>query len=269
MSRIFRLSLMVVALEFLAVSLTPGIIQAEEDAAKKGLEIAVKVDKADKGFKDQHVELVMTLKDAHGRESVRHMRTKTLEVDGDGDKVLIVFDRPRSVAGTKFLSFTHKSGADDQWLYLPKLKRVKRISSNNKSGPFMGSEFAFEDIASVEVEQYTYRFLRDEEYKGQACHVVEFDPVDENSGYSKQEVWIDQDRLIPLQTDFYDVKNMHVKKLTFDGYKQYQGKFWRAAVMHMVNLQTKKSTRLEFTNYKFGNSFSKRDFDIAALKRAR
>jgi len=252
-----------------AASAIPSAVRAAEDAAKKGLEIARKVDKADRGFKDQQVELVMTLKDAHGRESVRHMRTKTLEVDGDGDKVLIVFDRPRSVAGTKFLSFTHKSGADDQWLYLPKLKRVKRIASNNKSGPFMGSEFAFEDISSVEVEQYTYRFLRDEEYKGRACHVIELDPVDENSGYSKQEVWIDRERLIPLQTDFYDVKKMHVKKLTFDGYKQYQGKFWRVAEMFMENLQTKKSTRLQFTDYSFDNKFSDRDFNISALKRAR
>jgi hypothetical protein len=64
------------------------------------------------------------------------------------------------------MTFTHKIGPDDQWLYLPAIKRVKRISSNNKSGPFMGSELAFEDLSSQEVEKYTYKFIKKENLNG-------------------------------------------------------------------------------------------------------
>ncbi len=75
----------------------------------------------------------------------------------DGDKSLFVFDEPRDVQGTAFLIHAHREDADDQWLYLPALKRVKRISSANRSGSFMGSEFAYEDMTAQEVEKFTYR----------------------------------------------------------------------------------------------------------------
>ena len=132
----------------------------------------------------------MDLRNRHGPESRRQLRNQTLEMNDDGDKSLVIFNEPRDVKGTAFLSFTHKSGPDDQWLYLPALKRVKRISSNNKSGPFMGSEFAYEDISSQGVEKYTYKYLQDEDYNGMSCFVIERYPVDEKSGYKRQVVWI-------------------------------------------------------------------------------
>ena len=104
------------------------------------------MDRRDNGFKDFKVDMEMILRNRHGQESKRVIRLKTLEDPGDGDKSMSIFDEPRDVKGTAFLSYTHKSGSDDQWLYLPALRRVKRIASDNKSGSFMGSEFAFEDI---------------------------------------------------------------------------------------------------------------------------
>ena len=103
--------------------------------AERGLEIAMEADRRDTGFGDNTANLLMTLRNAHGEESVREIRNRTLEVDGDGDKSLVIFDQPRDVAGTAFLNYTHRDGPDDQWLYLPALRRVKRISSSNKSGP--------------------------------------------------------------------------------------------------------------------------------------
>ena len=128
----------------------------------------------------------MILKNKQGQESTREIRSKTLEVDGDGDKSMTIFNKPNDVKGTALLSFTHKQGPDDQWLYLPALKRTKRIASDNKSGPFMGSEFAFEDIASQEVEKYTYKFLRDDSLGEMDVFVFERYPVDKKSGYTRQ-----------------------------------------------------------------------------------
>lgn len=235
----------------------------------RGLAIATEADKRDTGFKDSTAELQMILKNRHGDTSTRYMRSKTLEVKGDGDKSLVIFDQPRDVKGTAFLSFTHKTGPDDQWLYLPALKRVKRISSNNKSGPFMGSEFAYEDIASQEIEKYAYKYLRDETLEDQKTFVIERDPTDPKSGYTRQVTWIDQKHYRPLKIDFYDRKNELLKTLTYHDYKQYLDKYWRADRMEMVNHQTGKATTLVWTDYKFANGLKDRDFDKNSLKRAR
>ena len=248
-----------------AMSPSPEVDTAEE----KGLAIAIEADKRDTGFKDFTAELIMILRNRHGQESIRDMRSKTLEVDDDGDKTMIIFNNPRDVKGTAFLSYTHKSGLDDQWLYLPALKRVKRIASNNKSGPFMGSEFAYEDIASQEVEKYSYKYLRDEEYEGQVCFVIERYPVDKKSGYTRQVVWIDKAEYRAQKIDYYDRKNDLMKTLTFKKYQQYLDQYWRSDEMHMVNHQTGKSTKLIWNDYKFANGLTPRDFDKNSLKRVR
>ena len=100
-----------------------------ETPEEKGLAIAVEADKRDTGWVDQAADLEMILTNKHGQSSQRTMRIKTLEVEGDGDKSLTIFDNPRDIKGTAFLSHTHALKPDDQWLYLPALKRVKRISS--------------------------------------------------------------------------------------------------------------------------------------------
>ncbi|HIE54069.1 MAG TPA: outer membrane lipoprotein-sorting protein, partial [Chromatiaceae bacterium] len=192
-----------------------------------------------------------------------------LEVEGDGDKTLIVFDEPRDVKGTALLTFSHKVEDDDQWLYLPALKRVKRIASRNKSGPFMGSEFAYEDLASQEVEKYTYKYIRDDEYEGRPVFVIERYPVSQYSGYTRQLVWVDKERYIPLKISFYDRKNSLLKTLVFRSYKQYLDRYWRAGEMFMENHQTGKSTLLTWKDYRFRTGLTDADFTRNSLKRAR
>ncbi|MEZ5504416.1 MAG: outer membrane lipoprotein-sorting protein, partial [Halioglobus sp.] len=158
---------------------------------------------------------------------------------------------------------------DDQWLYLPALKRVKRISSADKSGPFMGSEFAYEDLSSTEVEKYRYNYLRDESLDGEPCFVVERVPVDENSGYTKQVTWIDQSEYRMRRIDYYDRKGELLKTMTLSDYAQYLDKYWRPATTSMVNHQTGKSTTLLFSDYQFQSGFSDNDFSRDALSRVR
>jgi outer membrane lipoprotein-sorting protein len=240
-----------------------------ETAEEKGLAIAREADRRDSGWGDQTADMVMVLRNRQGEESVRSIRTRNLEVQGDGDKGLSIFDEPADVKGTAFLSHTHAREADDQWLYLPALKRVKRISSANKSGPFMGSEFAYEDLTSQEVEKYTYKWLRDEMLDGRDTFVVERYPVYEHSGYTRQVAWIDKQMYQMLKVEFYDRKNVLLKTLTFKGYHQYLDRYWRANRMFMVNHQTGKSTDLTWRNYQFKTGLGDRDFDRNALKRAR
>jgi len=236
----------------------------------KGLRVTIEADKRDSGFKDFAADMEMVLKNRHGQKSTRLIRVRTLEVENDGDKSLTIFDTPRDVKGTAFLNYTHKKGDDDQWLYLPALKRVKRISSRNKSGSFMGSEFAYEDISSQEIEKYTYRWLRDESLDGRECFVVERYPVDtKSSGYTRQVVWIDKDEYRQRKVEYYDRKKSHLKTLIFSGYNRYLDRFWRAGKMVMVNHQSGKSTELYWKNYKFQAGLKARDFNKNSLKRAR
>jgi len=240
-----------------------------ETAEEKGLTIAIEGDRRDTGFHDFKADMSMLLKNKQGKESLRQMGTRSLEVNGDGDKTLIVFDQPRDVKGTALLTFSHSDGNDDQWLYLPALKRVKRISSRNKSGPFMGSEFAYEDLSSQEVEKYHYKYIKNEMLDGQDMFIIERDPVDENSGYTRQVVWVDVAEYRPFKMDFYDRKNQLLKTLVFNNYKQYLGQYWRAAEMYMENHQTGKSTLLSWTNYQFKTGLEESDFSRNGLKRAR
>ena len=109
------------------------LLATAQTAEEKGLEIVSKAIESDRGFGSSTVDLKMILKNKNGQLSERTLSNKTLELDEDGDKSMIVFTSPRDIKGTSTLTFTHKQGADDQWLFLPSIKRTKRISSNNKS----------------------------------------------------------------------------------------------------------------------------------------
>ena len=240
-----------------------------QSATEKGLEIAQEADKRNTGWQDTTAEMTMILRNSRGEESVRALRVKTLEMENDGDKSLTIFDEPKDVSGTALLTFSHKSEPDDQWLYLPALKRVKRIASRNKSGPFMGSEFAFEDLSSQEVEKYTYEYLKDEPCGELNCFVVKRYPIDENSGYTSQTAWIDQTEYRIMKVDFYDRKEALLKTLISDGYTQYLDQFWRPNKMAMQNHQTGKSTDLLWENYQFKTGLDEGGFSKNSLKRAR
>ena len=240
-----------------------------QTAEERGLEIAVEADRRDTGFHDSQASMRMILRNKQGDESIREIRVRTLEQLDDGDKSLTIFDKPADVRGTNFLTFTHKTGPDDQWLYLPALKRVKRISSRNKSGPFMGSEFAYEDLSSQEIEKFTYKYLRDEACGELQCFVIERIPVDRYSGYTRELAWLDQQEYRPQKIVFYDRKNAKLKTLVYSNYQQYLDKYWRAHDMFMENHQTGKSTRLVWDEYSFQTGLKERDFDRNSLKRVK
>ncbi len=248
----------------------PWNLNAQQSPEEKGLTIAVQADIKDSGFEDFSADMEMILKNKHGQESRRSIRIKTKEVDNDGDKSLSIFDNPRDVKGTAFLTYSHKTGDDDQWLYLPALKRVKRISSRNKSGSFMGSEFAYEDISSQEVEKYTYKWITDEVYNGQDCYVFERYPVDKkNSGYTRQRVWMDKAEYRAYKIDYYDRKNSLLKTFTAVEYHQYLNQYWRTHKMVMENHQNGKTTTLIWSNYQFKQGLDDKDFNRNSLKRAK
>lgn len=259
-----RLSL-VLAAALLAPSAVAPAPALADDAASKGLAVAHKADLANQGFVGEKAAVTLELVNAHGDVTKRKMAMEIAEGTDDGDKSRSTFEWPADVKGTKLLTWTHKKSDDDRWLYLPAVKRVKRISSNNKSGSFMGSEFAYEDLSSQEVEKFTYKLVDEPKQDGRDTWRLERYPVEKESGYARQVVWMDKEYLGPLRIDYYDRKNELLKTATFGSYKK-MGKYWRFGVIKMDNVQTKKKSVLTWDDRQLGIKLPAESFDSARLE---
>lgn len=251
-----------------------GAVHAQSDE-QKGFDIAARSDRSDRGFDSSEAQMKMVLRNAAGDETTRTLKMKTLEVPDEnvGDKSIILFDSPADIEGTALLSHAKILDPDDQWLYLPALKRVKRISSKNKSGPFVGSEFAFEDFTAQELNKFTYKYLREEpcgsEQDSLQCDVVERYPRYENSGYSKQIAWVDQTDFQTRKLEFYDRRGDPLKTLTLKDYRQYDDEYWRPHLLVMENHKTGKRTDLMYSGYQFKIGLDDNDFVKGVLTRQR
>lgn len=238
--------------------------------SQKGYDISARSDRSDSGYGDSKVDARMVLRNRAGQETVRNFSFTTLEKETEdvGDKSLVVFQSPRDVEGTALLSHAKILDPDDQWLFLPALKRVKRISSSNKSGAFVGSEFAFEDFTITELNKFTYNYVGEEELDGMMMDVIERFPRYEKSGYTKQKSWVDQDIFQARKLEFYDRKGELLKTLILSDYREYDG-VWRAHTLSMVNAQTGKQTDLVYDTYSFKNGLDANDFQQGILTRLR
>lgn len=249
----------------LVVLIAPAALAQTADAERRGLEIAQAADKANQGFASERATLSMDLVNAYGDVSKRKVAIETLEGTTDGDRSRVIFDWPPDVKGTKLLTWTHKQREDDQWLYLPAIKRTRRISGANKTGSFMGSELAYEDLASAEVERFGYRFVDEPTLDGRATFRIERFPRDATSGYAREVVWMDKEYQNPLRIDFYDRRQALLKTAKFADYKRYD-RFWRPATITFENVQTKKKTILTFDNRQLGAKLAPQTFDSARLE---
>lgn len=250
-----------------AVTLLTGIAASHaetlsvEDVVRRNLATT-------KGFVDSREQMTMTITRANGQQVTRRMISRALEVADDGNKTLIIFQDPADVKGAGVLTHSHITGNDDQWIYLPAVRRVKRISSANKSGPFMGSEFAYEDLSSNEFGKYTYADAGQKQADGRNHYLVERRPTYDRSGYLRQIVWIDDQDFLIRRIDMYDRSDRLYKTQTLGSYKQFLPGFWRALKIDVKNHKTGKGTTLEWNgDIRFKNGFRDRDFNKNALKR--
>ena len=249
-----------------AIALTTtsaGVAQPPAD----GRAIAAEANRRATGFGDFSAELRMVIRGKEGDERTRELMIRTLN-HGDGEERTVVrFHAPRDLRRTALLSVTHTDGSSDQWLYLPALQRVNRIVGAGRTGSFMGSEFAYEDVGAMGVDQYTYRLVGTETLDGLLVWVVERRPKDSASQYLRQVVWYDQEQYRVLRIDYFDRRDALLKTLRLRGFRQYQTRFWRPDEMEMINHQTGASTILTWQKYVFGIGLTARDFEPGRLDR--
>ena len=233
--------------------------------AQSGEEVAKKAYEKISGYKSSTSITTMILKNAQGDENIRKLEMKKLE-GKNGDKSLLTFLYPNDLKDTKLLSYEVIGGDDKQWLYLPAIKRVKRISSRNKSGSFMASEFSYEDISSQNFKNYSYPSdAKVVQVDGIEYFEVERIPKDEHSGYSKQLVYIDTKEYLAHFGEYFDKNNRLLKKIKFKNYMKLNG-VWRVHKIVIENLQNSKSSTLSWDRDTINVGLTKQDFSKRVLR---
>ncbi len=213
-----------------------------------GRQLADYADLYDTGWYDSYASSKMTLFSATG-DSVERQTIQLILEKSEGDKSIIRFRSPAEIKGVAALTHEHPDATDDNWLYLPATKRVRRISGANKTASFQGTEFTYEDLSNRIVAKYDWLFLGEEEVDVQGekhkTYKLEAKPRYENTGYSKLVIYVHQEHWRQEKIEFYDKAGRLLKILTNDKWKLRHGRFWRPMRISMDNLQTKKRTVIE------------------------
>ncbi|MFY0595218.1 MAG: outer membrane lipoprotein-sorting protein [Cognatishimia sp.] len=253
-----RLRIGVLALVLAA--LAPATSSNAADTAK-GLRIMQEQDRRDAGWQTVRVNGEMILQSGSSISASRAFRLVRTERPSrsKGDNSRLTFSTPADVKGTVLLTHGNVEPKDDhQWLFLPATRKARRISSGNRSGKFLSSEFSYEDMGGSELEDNTYGWLRDESCPDNAklsCHVVAAYPKNKKSGYKQRILWLDTQEYRVFQTEYFNKRGKLEKRMTSTGFKNYGG-HWRPAQLDMLNLQTGKRTILKWSGYKFGVNVS-------------
>jgi outer membrane lipoprotein-sorting protein len=208
-----------------------------------GEEVARTAERVNQGFLGERATFMLILINAQGDRAERRFVLEVWEDIERGDQSRIDFEWPDSVRGTVLLTHARRTGVDDQWLYLPATKRSRRISAGQKNGSFMGSEFTYEDLTPPVASKYRHVRMADATVDGRACFVLERRPRTDGSGYSRQLIWLDKERLVPLAVQFYDRKDDLLKVAAYRDYRAF-GPYQRAGLVRMENRQTKRVSEL-------------------------
>jgi len=243
-------------------------VQGAASDAQKGREVAVAVDNRDLGYGDSVAELTMILRNRAGDETRRELQISSLESHEGGDKSLIRFNFPADIRGTALLTHPQLEDTDKQWLYLPAYSRIKRISSRNKSGAFVGSEFSFEDLSDKAVDDFRYTYVREESCEDGAlvCDVIDRVPEDSHSAYSRQRVWVDQSARRIFRIDYFDRKETLLKTFSARDFRLYDDRYWRPMEVVMHNQQSGNVTILSYSRIEFGTGLSVANFHRNTLR---
>jgi outer membrane lipoprotein-sorting protein len=208
---------------------------------------------------DVQGRLTMTLINRQGESRVRNLQQYTKDY-GDVEKRVMFFLSPADVQGTSFMNWSYTDGSDDdQWIYLPALKRVRRISSDGKGDYFMGSDFTYDDLGERHPDEDNHELTDEEDIDGKECWVIESTPKDPDYMYSKTVTWVMKDNYMGLKREFYDDRGRHLKTLTIKDYGQING-FWTILETEMNNVQRDHSTHMKFSDVNINQGIPDRMF---------
>ena len=236
--------------------------------ALDGREIMLRADNRPDGD-DRRSVMHMILINKHGKTRERTILSYAKDY-GKDTKTIMYFEEPADVKGTGFLSWEYDDPAkdDDRWLYLPALKKVRRIAGSSKNDYFMGSDFTYDDIGGRSVDEDSHELLREETIDGIDCWVVQSIPKDADDMYSKVIRWMRKDSFMPSKVEYYDKSGDLLKVLTLPDMRLHQN-FWTAFKWEMNNSQEKHKTVLQIKEMDYNQSVKDNVFRVSTLERGR
>ena len=234
-----------------------GFYPAEKVFALTGREIMEKVNARDEGDRSKG-EMEMILIDKKGKKRIRKLKTFGGKKDKD-NLSLMFFLSPADVKNTGFLTYDYNESGknDDQWLYLPALRKTKRIAAGDKSGSFMGSDLNYSDMTTPDLDLYDYTLMKETEVRGNKVWQIKAVPKSKDeakkSGYSKSVIFIRQDNYVMIRAVRWVYKKRRNKYLDVKKLEKIDG-IWVSTEMHVTTKTGKKTlhkTILKHKNIRF------------------
>jgi hypothetical protein len=219
-------------------------------------------------------DMLITLTDSRGNSREEHTRAFR-RYEGDTKKTVIFYTKPGTVAGTAFLTWDYadQTRDDDQWLYLPALRKVRRISASDRGDYFLGTDLTFEEIkkeSKIAAEDYQFSLIGEEEVGGHHTWKIEATPIDQEVsralGYGRVVLRVDSTLWIPRLTEYWDVTGNFLKTVQARGIQKIDG-IWAITDIEASNKKTGHSTRIRFQNTDYKADVPARLFQQNALKR--
>ena len=237
------------------------------EAQPTGREIMLKADERPDGDTRQSV-MTMELVNKRGSKRVRTMQSYALD-QGKDTRSIMFFQKPADVKGTGFLTWNYNDEGqdDDRWLYLPAMKKTRRISgSSAKKEYFMGSDFTYDDMGNRSVDADTHVLINEESVDGIPCYVVESTPKESDGLYSRKVAWIRKDNYIAQKVLFYDKMGTLMKELHVEELELIDG-IWTATRMHMQNHQRNHRTVISIDEIEYDVPLESSLFTVNALEK--
>jgi len=218
--------------------------------------------------------LSMEMTDKRGKQRIRETRGFR-KYFGDEKRTAIYYLSPKNVKDTAFMTYDYadESMDDDQWLYLPAMRKVRRISASDRGDYFLGTDFTYEDIkkeSKVSIEDYTRKTIGEAVIDGHRTFIVDSTPIDKNTakelGYSKVKQWVDAEIWIVRKAEFTSLRNKPLKTIYTREIKQVQG-IWTAHLLEAENHKTRHTTKFIFSDVDYQTKISDNLFTERALRR--
>jgi outer membrane lipoprotein-sorting protein len=219
-------------------------------------------------------DAVFTLTNKSGQQRVRKVSgTTKLQKNGVDNMRLARFLAPPDVAGTVTLLLEYSDREDEMWIYLPALKKVRRLSASNKRDSFVGTDFSFGDVIGHRVDDWDHRLAREEAFDGEDCYVIESVPrrgeVKANSGYIRRRSWVQKVSFVTVRGEFWDETGQLLKAYEARDVVLVDPprKRWHAMQQEMVNLQTGHRSQIRFETFKVNQNIKDELFTTRQMER--
>ena len=227
-------------------------------------------DRASQSINLDAMEMVatLTIQDNKGNERVRQIATATKKFDG-ATKTMMKFLSPVEVKGTTMLVFDYEKKEDDMWIYLPALRKTRRIVSSEKAKSFMGSEFSNADMSKPNMDDFTYALLGSETVNGKDCWKVESkclnEDIEDENGFSRKVVFVEKSTYLPQKMEYYDLDNELYKVMTISDYRKQPNGSYFAYNMSIENIQSNRKSTMKVDKFQIGSSMSESSFAASSL----